>query len=145
MNKKIWISILVIVIIILAVWYFWKFNTPTTSMNQEMQQTPITVENSTTTTTTTATTTTTVTVQNRSITIVNFAFNPSSMIINKGDTVIWTNNDSVPHQVVGDTLASLKAPVMNNGQKYSYTFKDAGTFAYHCAIHPSMKGNIIVK
>jgi plastocyanin len=80
-----------------------------------------------------------------SISIMNFAFNPNTLTINKGDTVIWTNNDTVPHQVKGDTLNALSAPVMTNGQTYTFTFNEVETFAYHCVIHPMMTANIIVK
>src|SRR5271157_4013792 len=31
--------------------------------------------------------------------IKDFAFNPAELAINKGDTVQWVNDDSVPHQV----------------------------------------------
>ena len=74
--------------------------------------------------------------------IINFSFNPASLTVNKGDTVIWTNNDSAPHQVVGDNLNGL---VMNKGQTFSQTFNSSGTFNYHCAIHPMMTGVITVK
>ena len=83
--------------------------------------------------------------QTYSVSIINFSFNPNSLTINKGDTVVWTNNDQVPHQVKGDNLSSLSAPVMSNGQTYSFTFSDSGTFSYHCAIHPTMKASITVK
>jgi len=78
------------------------------------------------------------------VNINNFSFNPSVITIKVGTKVTWTNNDSVPHQVKGDNLSSLNTPIMNNGQTYSFTFNDIGTFNYHCVIHPMMKGEIIV-
>lgn len=76
------------------------------------------------------------------VSIINFSFDPGVLNISKGDTVIWTNKDSVPHQIVG---AGLGSSVMGNGQSYTSVFNISGTFDYHCAIHPSMKGSIIVQ
>ena len=77
--------------------------------------------------------------------IVGFAFSPKTLTINKGDTVVWTNNDSAPHDVVGTNNKILSSPTLSRGQTYSFTFTETGTFEYFCSIHPSMKGSIIVK
>lgn len=78
------------------------------------------------------------------VTIQNFAFSPASLTINKGEAVTWTNEDSAPHQIASDNNIFQGSPI-NKGQTYSFTFSDTGEFSYHCAIHPSMKGKIIVK
>ena len=74
--------------------------------------------------------------------IQNFSFVPGALKVKVGDTVTWTNNDSVPHQIKSDTFNST---ALSKGQTFSYTFQAAGTFDYSCAIHPMMKGQIIVK
>ena len=148
MNKKVWISILVIIVIIIGAYYFMQTKSMAPTVPQNQQQTPIVETPAKTITTTTTTITNTPVVssaQTREISVVNFSFDPSMLTINKGDTIVWTNNDSVPHQVVGDSLKTLDGPVMSKGQTYSFTFNTAGNFSYHCAIHPMMKGNIIVK
>jgi plastocyanin len=76
------------------------------------------------------------------INIQNFAFNPASLTISKGTTVTWTNNDSAPHQIKSTTFNSSP---LSQGQTFSFTFNDVGTFNYSCAIHPSMLGKIIVQ
>ncbi len=76
------------------------------------------------------------------VNIQNFAFSPATLTVAKGTTVTWINNDSVNHQIKSDTFNS--APLLT-GQNYSFTFDNAGTFNYSCAIHPSMTGKIIVK
>lgn len=78
------------------------------------------------------------------IAIGGYAFNPSDITVNVGTTVTWTNNDPVGHQIVSDS-AAFQSSVMNRGEKYSFTFENAGTYAYHCSIHPSMKGSVVVK
>jgi plastocyanin len=62
--------------------------------------------------------------------------------INVGDTVVWTNNDPVPHQIAS---ASFNSSPLSQGSSFSQKFMAAGTYDYHCAIHPSMTGQIIVK
>lgn len=78
------------------------------------------------------------------VTIQNFAFSPAEITISKGESVTWTNEDSAPHQIASDTNV-FSGNLIAKGQNYSFIFKDAGTFSYHCVIHPSMKGTIIVK
>lgn len=77
------------------------------------------------------------------IDIANFAFNKSSITIKKGDTVIWTNKDSVSHTVSGDNGGPNSA-FLNQNQTYSFTFDNTGSFSYHCKPHPSMTGTVIV-
>jgi amicyanin len=78
------------------------------------------------------------------IEISNFAFSPASLAIKTGDSVTWTNGDSVPHTVTSDSGTELSSSHLNNGQTYSHTFTAAGTYNYHCSIHPMMKGTITV-
>src|ERR671937_435141 len=75
--------------------------------------------------------------------IAKSGFSPSSVRINFGDTVHWTNVDSTNHQVVADN-GSFASPILKPGASYSFTFKTAGRFPYHDAIHPSLKGIVRV-
>jgi len=79
-----------------------------------------------------------------SIDMINLAFNPSSIEVAKGATVIWTNKDSYIHIVALDNGA-FSSDMIYTGRTASYTFNATGTYPYHCAIHTSMKGTIIVK
>lgn len=76
-----------------------------------------------------------------SVSIQNFAFNPTPLNIKVGTTVTWTNNDPMPHQIKSDTFNSS---ALTNGQSFSFTFSTAGQYSYSCAIHPSMHGQIVV-
>ncbi len=78
-----------------------------------------------------------------SVSIMNFAFNPNSLTVKVGTKVTWTNNDSVTHTVTADQGA-FNSPVPS-GSSFSFTFTKAGTYAYHCSIHPSMTATIIVQ
>lgn len=88
---------------------------------------------------------------NREAKIENFSFNPPVLEIKAGDTVVWTNKDSAPHQIASDPhpkhtdLPALSSGNLSINQTYSFTFNDIGEFNYHCHLHPYMKGKIIVK
>lgn len=82
------------------------------------------------------------------IEIKNLVFNPNIITITKGTTVIWTNNDTVTHTVTSDAVPPIfdSDPIdIPAGQQFQYTFNTVGTFNYHCEIHTTMHGTIIVK
>lgn len=76
------------------------------------------------------------------VVIQNYAFNPSTITISKGTTITWTNEDSVQHALKSDIFES---ETLNQGDSFTHTFNDAGTFEYICRIHTSMKGTIVVQ
>jgi len=76
------------------------------------------------------------------VSIANFSFQPPSLTIKTGTTVIWTSDDSAPHQIKSSTFNSV---ALSKGQSFSFTFANPGTYNYSCSIHPSMKGQIIVQ
>jgi len=75
------------------------------------------------------------------VSISNFAFVPATITVKKGETIVWTNKDTVPHTVTGGDLLSNP---LGQSETYSFAYDKTGTFAYHCSIHPSMKGTVIV-
>jgi len=79
---------------------------------------------------------------NASVTIQNFAFSPGTVTITKGGTVTWTNRDSTTHTV---TFADGGSSNLGNGATYAKTFNETGTFDYHCSIHTSMTGKVVVQ
>lgn len=79
------------------------------------------------------------------IEIGGFAFNPSTLTIKTGETVTWSNMDPVSHTITSDSGSELNSAPIPNGQTYSHTFNTVGTYSYHCSIHTSMKGQIIVE
>ena len=80
------------------------------------------------------------------VSISGFAFSPATLNIGVGDTVTWTNNEStaIPHTVTSDTGTELNSATLNPTNTYSHTFTTAGTFTYHCSIHPTMHGSVVV-
>lgn len=82
--------------------------------------------------------------QTYNVEIKNFAFNPSTTNIKVGDSVTWTNNDGATHTITSDSGTELASSGISSGSTYSHTFSTAGTYNYHCSIHTSMKGTIVV-
>lgn len=80
--------------------------------------------------------------QGNGIVIENFSFNPGTLTVSSGTTVVWTNNDSVLHSIKSDTFNSQP---LSKGQSFEFMFANKGTYDYSCGIHPSMKGRIIVE
>ncbi len=78
------------------------------------------------------------------VSIENFAFSPTPLHIAVADTVLWTNNDSMTHTVTSDTGDELGG-TLNAGRTYQHIFTAAGSFAYHCTVHPSMHGSVVVQ
>jgi len=80
------------------------------------------------------------------VTIVDFAFQPSSINVQIGDTVVWTNTGSFTHTVTSDGGAGpLDSPNLANGITYSFTFIADGTYNYHCTFHSAtMKASVTV-
>ncbi|MBU2503525.1 MAG: cupredoxin domain-containing protein [Nanoarchaeota archaeon] len=83
--------------------------------------------------------------QSYDVKIENSEFNPSELIISINNTVIWTNMDSVVHTITFDLEGEFGFPGLSPGGTYSKTFDSKGTYSYHCEIHPSMKGTIVVQ
>ena len=87
------------------------------------------------------------------VTISGFAFSPASKTINVGDTVTWVNMDAgVQHSATSDTgvtpafdTNAFTGAADGSATSPAITFTTAGTFAFHCKIHPSMHGTIVVQ
>jgi plastocyanin len=74
----------------------------------------------------------------------NRAFAPDEVTIDAGTTVVWTNSDSVAHTSTADGNA-WNSGVVSPGGHFSVKFQNAGTFPYHCTIHPGMVGTVVVR
>lgn len=80
-----------------------------------------------------------------SVTMKSLAFIPPAVTAKVGQTVVWVNSDTPPHNVTyvsGPKFAS--SPTMNTGAKFQIKLTQAGTIHYFCSIHPFMKATIVV-
>ncbi|MFA5052905.1 MAG: cupredoxin family copper-binding protein [Parcubacteria group bacterium] len=81
----------------------------------------------------------------KKVAIENFAYSPQELTISKGETVTWTNKDSIKHNVASDSGDELYTELLGQNESYSHTFNETGEYSYHCVPHPFMKGKIIVQ
>lgn len=79
-----------------------------------------------------------------SVSISGFAFTPAELHVKKGTKVTWTNLELSGHTITSDSGVFASGNI-SQGKTFSFTFNTAGTFTYHCALHPSMTGKVIVE
>jgi plastocyanin len=80
------------------------------------------------------------------VVIDDFAFGPATLIVSPGTEVVWINADDEPHTVTATGDKPLfKSPPLDTKDKFSFVFKDPGTYAYFCTLHPRMQGTVIVR
>lgn len=71
------------------------------------------------------------------------AFTPESITVTSGTTVTWTNKDGAVHNVTSDTGLFNSGNLNVNGT-FTFKFNNPGTYLYHCTLHTSMNGKVIV-
>ena len=79
----------------------------------------------------------------KAVKITRTGFVPSKATIKVGDSVKWTNSDTITHQVVADN-GSFASPALGAGKSYIFRFRASGTYRYHDGLHPTLKGSIVV-
>ena len=70
-------------------------------------------------------------------------FAPATLKVKRGDTVIWTNRDPFPHTATAAGVFDSKA--IAEGHTFRWRAERAGTIAYVCTLHPTMKGTLEVE
>lgn len=74
------------------------------------------------------------------------SFNPASLTVARGTVVTFTNNSSATHNIVFDTNPPVGGDIGPiSGGSQTRTFSTVGTSTFHCAIHSTMTGQIIVQ
>jgi len=79
----------------------------------------------------------------------NKCFIPSSVSIMKGDTVVWSNDDTAAHTVTSGSPANgpsgmFDSSLLIGGKSFEHTFDSSGSVDYFCMVHPWMTGSIQV-
>jgi len=72
-------------------------------------------------------------------------YHPSDLQIAAGDSVIWTNNSGVVHNVVFESPFIQSSGFIKDGDTFETDFANPGTYPYLCTIHPTMRGTIVVE
>ena len=77
------------------------------------------------------------------IAIENMKFVPEIIEVRLGDTIVWKNQDIVPHTVTAKP--KFDSEMINSGESFTLKPKTIGATDYVCLFHPMMKGKIVVK
>lgn len=80
----------------------------------------------------------------KNVNIRKAGFAPNTVTIDVGDSVKWTNRDTVNHQVVANSGA-FASPVLRPNQSYTFTFEASGNYGYRDAIEPAERGTVRVQ
>ncbi len=125
-----WIVIYAVIGLVVygAVYYFYKAQKSGSNYGSNQQASPTSVTP----------------VNPNSVQIANSTFSPATLTVKVGDTVTWTNQDSMGHSATADDN-SFDTGVLDQGKSGTVTFSKAGTYTYHCKIHSSMHGTITVQ
>ncbi|HZE07675.1 MAG TPA: plastocyanin/azurin family copper-binding protein [Gemmatimonadaceae bacterium] len=86
------------------------------------------------------------------VAVTNDLYTPASRSVAVGTSVTWVWNTCTGDVYTGQSCAShnvtfddgVASPTQSDGT-YSRTFAAAGTYTYHCTVHPSMTGTITVQ
>jgi len=80
--------------------------------------------------------------------IIQFGFEPATLQVAPGTTVTWTNHDSIIHSVTSGTPdaadGAFDSGFFDQNGTYSFTFTDAGEYAYFCMRHNFMRASVSV-
>lgn len=79
----------------------------------------------------------------KSVDINHFAFHPPILRVKRGARVVFANSSNVAHTAT--RAGSFDTNKIKPGTSKGVRFESKGTFAYHCKIHPFMKGKIVVE
>lgn len=78
------------------------------------------------------------------VTITGSKFSPQIIAANPGDTVLWVNKDTLPHTTRSDGSLLWDSGTIRPGGSFKRVFQSTGSYSYGCAIHPGMKGTIVI-
>jgi plastocyanin len=78
------------------------------------------------------------------VTIESMRFQPETITVAPGDTIIWVNKDLVPHTATSEA-GRFDSKDIQAERSWRYNTRKKGDFAYICTFHPTMTGMLRVK
>ena len=82
---------------------------------------------------------------NSTVSIVGMSFAPSSVTVSVGQSVAWQNTDTITHTATADNGSFNTGNIAPGSTSAPITMSTAGTFTYHCQIHPNMVATVNVQ
>src|SRR5215813_7607718 len=80
----------------------------------------------------------------KEIDIRNFTFLPATVEVRAGSAVTWVNDDEEIHSILSSE-GLFTSPALDEAGRFTYRFEKPGTYEYRCALHPQMKGTVVVR
>jgi plastocyanin len=78
------------------------------------------------------------------VTMENMRFQPQSLTVAAGDTVVWVNKDLVPHTATSKH-GGFDSQVIPPEKSWRLTVRNKGEFGYVCTFHPTMTATLRVR
>ena len=82
--------------------------------------------------------------ESHKVVIDSIRYEPESLTVRVGDSVVWLNQDPFPHTVTSAS-GGFESHAIDPGQSWTYTTTRTGDFPYTCTFHPMMKGMLVVR
>ena len=79
------------------------------------------------------------------VSMVGMAFKPARITVAVGDTVVWTNQDVVPHTATATGPGGWDTGELSQGQSGQFVPARKGEVKYTCQLHPAMEGTLVVQ
>ncbi|HWI91566.1 MAG TPA: plastocyanin/azurin family copper-binding protein [Flavisolibacter sp.] len=70
-------------------------------------------------------------------------FQPAELSVQKGDTVLFVNQDMLVHNVTEEKAKAWGSPSLATGESYKMVVNESSD--YYCSLHPVMKGKLVVQ
>ena len=77
------------------------------------------------------------------VVIQGLLYQPEKLVVHRGDTVVWVNEDPMPHTVTA--AGAFDSKTIDAGKSWRFVARRAGTFAYVCTLHSTMRGSLRVE
>ena len=81
--------------------------------------------------------------ETHTVVIDGMQFQPPTLVLKRGDTVVWQNKDLVPHTATA--AGGFDSGRIESGERWSWTVPGDGRIDYVCTYHPGMKGSLTVR
>lgn len=81
--------------------------------------------------------------QTHTVTIDATSYQPKTLVVRSGDTIVWVNKDLIPHTATAK--GTFDSQVIQTGASWSYLASKAGVTDYACLFHPTMTGTLDVQ
>jgi len=77
------------------------------------------------------------------IVIDGLKYDPETLAVHAGDSIVWVNKDPFPHTVTA--AGTFDSGSIASGKSWKYVARKRGDYRYVCTLHPNMSGTLKVE